>query len=63
MRTWVKTLNPKGEAIESLIVRAGACSPSSAPSLSALQMDSAIGAEDLELQLQAFEKGTKTLFW
>lgn len=53
MRTWVKTLNPKGEAMESLIVRAGACSPSSAPSLSALQMDSAIGAEDLELQLQA----------
>jgi hypothetical protein len=50
VRTWVKTLNPKGEAMESLIVRAGACSPSSAPSRSALQMDSAIGAEDLELQ-------------
>lgn len=34
--------SPKGEAMESLIVSAGACSPSKAPSRSALQIESAI---------------------
>lgn len=63
MRTWVKTWNPKGEAMESLIVRAGACSPSSAPSRSALQMDSAIGTEDLGASTSSFERVTKTLLW
>lgn len=59
----MKTWNPKGEAMESLIVRAGACSPSSAPSRSALQMDSAIDAEGLGASTAGFERVPKTLFW
>ena len=53
VRRWVKTWKPKGEAMESLMVRAGACSPCNAPSRSALQIDSAIEA--------FFEECNKTL--
>lgn len=42
VRTWLKTSKPNGEVIESFIVSAGACSPSTAPSRSALHIISAI---------------------
>lgn len=41
-RMWENTWKAKGEARESLIVRVGTSSPSNAPSLSVLQIESAI---------------------
>jgi hypothetical protein len=41
-RTWEKTWKPNGEAVVSLIVRVGACSPSNDPSRRVLHIDSAI---------------------
>lgn len=41
-RTWLKTSKPSGDLMQSLMVRAGACSPSNRPSRSALQIESAI---------------------
>lgn len=43
----MKTSRPNGVAIESLIVRAGACSPSKPPSRSVLQIVSAMVDESL----------------
>lgn len=61
VRIWLKTKEPRGASIVSFIVRAGACSPSNAPSRRALQIVSAI-VEHREMRIPEREKmAEKTL--